>query len=314
DRQRIHAEWLTATRTSKPRLLFERKLLSDGLYKYSFGDSWRGDREALKEKTRENALFLSVAVQYDNKTVVPVFDWFKEALTVISDQSEWDMDKLFTMTLCDNYPEAKPDIVKLLKVADLGIEDFDIEQKALTEQPFLQHLPEETRSTLLDPLISNKKMTIKGPYGARVITKHMLIKNDGVAEEVEFDLEKDESAGTKRFFSLAGWLLTIPITGGVIFIDELDACLHPLLTRYIIKLMHRNNREPAQLVFTTHDCGLLDSDLFRRDQIWFTEKNEQGATDVFSLWDYKPRKSENIRKGYLAGRYGAIPFIGELDF
>ncbi len=98
------------------------------------------------------------------------------------------------------------------------------------------------------------------------------------------------------------------------FIDELDARLHPLMTQRIVEMFHSplTNPKGAQLIFATHDTNLLDKSLFRRDQIWFTEKDQQGATHLTSLAEYRVRNDAAFEKNYLAGRYGAIPFLGDL--
>ena len=125
-----------------------------------------------------------------------------------------------------------------------------------------------------------------------------------------------ESQGTQRFFSRIGSWIQALETGGVLIVDEIEASLHPLLTRHLIETIQDKsiNRNQAQLIFTTHDVGLLDQNLLRRDQIWFAQKDEKTAeTEIYALTDFSPRKSENISKGYLQGRYGAIPFIGGSD-
>lgn len=122
-----------------------------------------------------------------------------------------------------------------------------------------------------------------------------------------------ESMGTQRFFSSIGSWLDAMNHGAVLVVDELEASMHPLLTRHLIEMIQDQtiNRHHAQLIFTTHDTGLLDLKLLRRDQIWFAEKNEKSMqTDVYALTEFSPRKEENIARGYLQGRYGAIPFIG----
>ena len=101
--------------------------------------------------------------------------------------------------------------------------------------------------------------------------------------------------------------------GAVLVVDEIESSMHPLLTRHLIEMVQDAaiNSYHAQLIFTTHDTGLLDLTLLRRDQIWFAEKNEKTMqTDIYALTEFSPRKGENISKGYLQGRYGAIPFIG----
>ncbi len=104
--------------------------------------------------------------------------------------------------------------------------------------------------------------------------------------------------------------------GRILFIDELDTSLHPLMVRFLIGLIQNPeiNKYNAQLIFTTHDTSVLDTDLFRRDQVWFVEKDREQASRLYPLSDFKPRKGEALEKGYLNGRYGALPFIGELRF
>jgi hypothetical protein len=119
--------------------------------------------------------------------------------------------------------------------------------------------------------------------------------------------------GTQRFFSRIGLWMDSMEKGAVLVVDEIEASMHPLLTRHLIEMVQDPliNTNHAQLIFTTHDTGLLDLNLLRRDQIWFAEKNEKNMqTDIYALTEFSPRKGENVSKGYLQGRYGAIPFVG----
>ena len=124
-----------------------------------------------------------------------------------------------------------------------------------------------------------------------------------------------ESAGTIALLGLLGPLLKRLKEGGVLLIDELNSTLHPLISRELIRLFSRAETNPgkAQLLFSTHDTNLLSNKILRRDQIWFAEKDEQGATHIFSLAEIKVRSSENFESGYLHGRFGAIPFLGVTD-
>lgn len=125
---------------------------------------------------------------------------------------------------------------------------------------------------------------------------------------------KEESAGTRKLFALAGPWLDVLENGFVLFVDELDTSLHPHLVRFLLNMFHNPeaNRHNAQLIFTTHDTTILDQRLMRRDQVWFIEKDAENTTRLYPLSDYKPRKGEALQKGYLYGRYGALPFPGEL--
>jgi AAA15 family ATPase/GTPase len=140
----------------------------------------------------------------------------------------------------------------------------------------------------------------------KVITIHKM--NDS-NNEIELEIH-DESAGTKRLFYIAGYLLWVLEYGEVLIVDELDKSLHPVLSKALIKMFNNPeiNKNNAQLIFTTHDTTLLDCEIFRPDQIWFTEK-DNSMTKLYSLFDFRPRENESLQKGYLLGRYGAIPFI-----
>jgi len=161
-----------------------------------------------------------------------------------------------------------------LLLADLGIVDFDVDEHGV--------------------IIHHRLSGEGGMYG-------FALRLEG------------ESKGTQRFFARIGPWIEALEKGGVLFVDEIEASLHPMLTRRLVEMMQNPtvNTNHAQLIFTTHDVMMLDLSLLRRDQIWFTDKDPKTlTTELFSLWDFSARKGENIRKGYLQGRYGAIPFIG----
>ena len=141
----------------------------------------------------------------------------------------------------------------------------------------------------------------------RVLAWHKRVDS---SEEVALDIG-DESDGTQKLFEFSGGWLRALEWGATLLVDELDRSLHPHMTRFLVGLFHsRKNEKNAQLVFTTHDTTLLDTELLRRDQIWFVEKDKQGSSSLYSLLEYSPRKDEALERGYLKGRYGAIPFIG----
>ncbi len=198
----------------------------------------------------------------------------------------------------------KRKLIKLfLKNADLGIDDIKTDVKPVTKVNLPPDFPDELKNYLIKS--NAETFDIK--------TIHLAKNDDGSVEKVYFDLEDDESQGTIKMFELFGPFIDILINGYTLVMDELDTRLHPLLTQFLVKLFQDPsiNKSCAQLIFTTHDTNLLNLKYFRRDQIWFTEKNhELGFTDLYSLHDINPRKDENIEKGYLAGRYGAVPFLG----
>ena len=144
----------------------------------------------------------------------------------------------------------------------------------------------------------------------RLETIHQITEGNGTVNTYKLPFDS-ESEGTKLLFAYGPIIMEAFEKGRTIVVDELDNSLHPSLARYLIGLFNdpEVNKNGAQLIFNSHDVSLLDLELFRRDQVYFVEKNnDSGITDVYSLADFSPRKSENIQKGYLQGRYGAIPF------
>ena len=246
----------------------------------------------IEEKNTNNKLFLSTATTWNYEKTKPVFDFITKKMLVI-----FDMKTLETFAFKKYYDDEDKSLkrlaLKLLKKADFNIEEFEI---------FEDRINEETPNTIMDTfdLASLKRY--------RVITKHKCNEDDC---ETIFDL-KEESLGTQVIFSLIPALKDVLDNGKVLVFDELDRSLHPLLIKYIVELFNDSELNPnsAQLIFNTHDTNLLNLDLLRRDQIWFTEKNfEDGSSTIYPLDDFSVRKDENIEKGYLLGRYSAIPFI-----
>ena len=236
--------------------------------------------------TRTNALYLSTAVQFNSEQLKSIFLWFRDQLVILLKTSplhETHFNPDLTFQFLKD-PSTEPWIHKFMECADIGIENFQL-------------IEEE-----IPPL---KKTTVR--------TQHKMLDS---GQKVFFDLFLDESDGTQRLFSQAGGWLKALREGLVLFVDELDLHLHPNIVRYLIELFHnpKTNQKNAQLIFTTHDTSLLDSDLFRRDQVWFIQKDETQSSRLYSLLDFKPRKGEAIGKGYLQGRYGALPFIGKFRF
>jgi AAA15 family ATPase/GTPase len=201
-------------------------------------------------------------------------------------------------------------IVSLVKVADIGIDNITLKEEDL-DLDFIKEIPipDEIREELL------KKGNFKS---VSINTSHKLFdeNNSQVGEEI-FEIDKDESFGTQKFFKISAPIIDTLREGKIIVIDELDSSLHPFLTRHLIELFHNKdyNKKNAQLIFTTHDTNLLNPQLFRRDQIWFTEKDKYGSTDIYSLSEIKNvRKDDDFEAKYIQGKYGAVPYIGKFEF
>ncbi len=200
-------------------------------------------------------------------------------------------------------------MLHLLQKADINISNFNYEsiKREVNQLPF--ELPPELQG-LMNPIPSAKKVLEQH----RIVTSHQVVEN---GEKKEYPLNYfDESNGTKRLFTYGPVLKNALENGRTIIIDEIDNALHPAMTKSLIEMFQNPNinKNNAQLIFNTHEISLLDLNLFRRDQIYFVEKNNKtGVSDLYSLDEFSPRKSENIQKRYLQGRYGAMPFVNLKD-
>jgi AAA15 family ATPase/GTPase len=302
-RKRVHREWLYSQVTSKEANLFTRDAGGISVNRNRF----KGGRD-LTNKTRTNALFLSVAAQFNQQIARQLVSWFK-GLRFISGAT--DMAFLpYTLERLEDE-KCKKRILEMVRNVDLGIDDISGKSIKVTAD----RLPKDMPAGLKKQFVALKGETLE------IRTVHRRLSGDKVASSVEFDLESDESEGTRKFVAMTGPLIDTLDNGYVLVIDELDARMHPLVTRYIISLFNsRMNRCNAQLIFATHDTNLLSSDYMRRDQIWFTEKRDDGSTSLYSLIEFKApstgkrvRKDASFRKDYIQGRYGAIPFIGDFN-
>jgi hypothetical protein len=292
----VVSEWLFQADDSQEKMLFERDFDN-----YILDDFPEG--QGISDKTRSNALFLSVVAQFNGKISGKILLWFSKTLRLISGLQDRQY-RTETLESLEN-DRHRHDIIEFIKKLDLGIADIEI-----INQPVF--------------VIANNTAVYGSSYGSlypisvtqtTVQTSHPKYDADGKQTSMErFDMEKHESEGTNKLFALAGILLDTLRTGKFLLIDELDARLHPLITRELICLFNSNETNPhnAQLIFTTHDTNLLSSKTFRKDQIWFTEKDNKGATDLYSLVEYKVGKNASFERDYIIGKYGAIPFIGNL--
>lgn len=303
-RERVTEEYLFAYPNGSPQRWFHRTYNAEQkIYEWAKPSTAFKQDKSLQDKTRENSLFLSVGPQFNHEQLTPVFTWFKKELRFIHLNAEnVRLRPRFTAKKL-NSPEYHDRILNLLKSADFGITDAKAEEREFQVDEVKEKVPPDV---LTEILASGGKVKVSK-------TEITLIHQAKNIDPVAMDFDNEESAGTRRFFSLAGPWLDILDNGYTVFIDEIETSLHPVLVRELLKLLFcsRNNTKGAQVVFTTHNPFLLDNSLIRRDQVWFAEKTPEGATHLYPLTDYKPRKDEALAKGYLAGRYGAIPFLPE---
>lgn len=298
---RVVREWLLAYPEGKAQRWFERSY--DGKTDqevWYFGSKFTGRRQLWQEATRKNALFLSTAIQLNNEQLKPVFNWFQQKLTVILPGETINLQ--LTIDKCSS-DEGKNQVMEFMNSADISIHGIDIEWKKIPVPPEMLPLdfPPEVKEAMVRVLQEKGVPLVRFQH------------RDNNNQPVFFHIS-EESDGTQKLFAFSGPWLDVLERGRILFVDELDTSLHPLLMRFLIENFHseKTNKNNAQLVFSTHDTSSLDTDLFRRDQIWFVEKDRENATKLYSLSDFSPRKGEAIEKGYLKGRYGALPAIKDL--
>lgn len=293
--QRIIGEHLLVYKAFKPQRWFERHFDEvTGKDIYEFGSGLKGAKHLWEGATRSNALFLSTAVQLNSDALRPVFDWFANRLVIFNEQSP--LSPQFSMQMLKQESQRKA-ICDFLRAADISIADIEVATRQAT-----------VHSIRFD-LATGKREEGLAEQTVDEVRFHHATPNGTVA----FDL-LDESNGTRNLLFLAGPVLDILSQGLTLVVDELDTSLHTLLVQSLVRLFHRPeiNTGGAQLIFTTHDTTLLDAyGLFRRDQIWFVEKKQDQSSELFALLDFSPRKNEAIERGYLQGRYGALPFLKE---
>jgi len=294
----VVSEWLFYVPKQRETKLFERHSNNIEVTK-----TYKAD--GIQQRTRANALFLSVSAQFNVEIAEKILAWTNENLNIASGL---DNEPLLQYTVnCIMKDENKNDILQLIKNLDLGIDDIRVEQENFS----FDSLPDNLKEIIINASnFGEMKATL-------ISTSHKIFDENSKYKSNEvFDLERHESKGTQKLFALAGLIITTLKKGAILFIDEFDASLHPLISQAIIELFNSNETNPnnAQLVFMTHDTNLLSNKLLRRDQIWFMEKNRYGATDLYSLAEYKVRNDASFESDYIKGRYGAIPYIGKLNY
>jgi len=291
--QRIVSEQLLVYKAFKPQRWFDRHFDADsGKDVYEFGPGLKGAKNLWEGATRPNALFLAVAVQLNSEALRPVFDWFANRLVIFNEQSP--LSPQFSVQML-KLEEQRKAICEFLRAADISISDIEV----ATKQAMVH--------TINFDLATGKREETAGEQAVDEVKFHHVTDHG----KAVFDL-MDESSGTRNLLFLTGPILDILNKGQTLLVDELDTSLHTLLVQAIVRLFHQPvvNTGGAQLIFTTHDTSLLDAyGLFRRDQIWFVEKRPDQSSSLYPLLDFSPRKNEALERGYLQGRYGALPFL-----
>ena len=299
DGKQIFEEYLYLYKSQRPTIIFERS--GD---KYEF-KSQKAILEPLIRFNTKNKLFLATATNWNTESTMIPFKWLTEKLITFTDAFTL-ADASLALYKSSKQNEYVRFTEDLLQTADINISKIHIKVK----------------KQKLGPLagITVPRITADGQVIAQnadqileqieIHTEHTI--KDGDNESSYLLGMGEESLGTNQLFVLGPFLKEAFDNGMVIVIDEIDRSLHPFIVKYIVNMFRDEdiNKAGAQLIFTTHDTSLLSLSIFRKDQIYFTEKdNKTGASDLYSLDEFSVRKTENIEKGYLLGRYGAIPFI-----
>lgn len=290
----VYSEYLYVYESIQPTTVFEYDLDQDNgkikITKY---------KELEKIKHLENSLFLWEADRNSNEVAGKVLQWFKGSHFV-----EYSSRQPLSPTYWDllNKKGARNIFKIFMHAADFGINDIYKDS-----QP-IHAIYEKNPDTPENVVVS--EISVKTLHSKFDENK----KNIG---DIPFDLFADESFGTQKYFYVIGPVIDTLANGSVLFLDELDASLHPILTRKIVELFNNKESNPkgAQLIFTSQDTNLLDQSLFDKEQIWFVEKDKYGASHLVSLSEYKDvRKEHKIERNYIMGKYGAIPYLGDFKF
>jgi AAA15 family ATPase/GTPase len=276
-----------------------------------FGSVIKGEKKSIESRLLDNQLFLSKAANEKIEALNPVYNYFKFC-------DLFDFQNLNTpvISITDFIggllkTQDSAFLVKLsnlIKALDTGIQSFDL--KKTDQFPLFGKLPNEIKDFFNDEFLKE----VPKELNFEISTNHNAYDEKGdIVNQVAFNLER-ESSGTKSLFTLATFILDSLDRGSIFVIDEFERNLHPSLVRFLIGLYHnpKINSKNAQILFTTHDTSLLNNEVFRRDQIWFTDKNTQGITELYSMSDISGiRNNIPYDKWYLSGRFGGTPVINE---
>lgn len=324
--KKIVEEWLFELKKAKDKAIFERKVEPNGNSVFSSKPSLKGKHstrfEVYANDILEDQLLLSVLGNKKSEgfeSFHDAYNWIDNGLIVIwpyskfQDMHEFIQNKTFKDAYCE--------LLKYFKTDITGFENHPI-----NADETLLRLTSQTRAKIESDLqgmgavsmqLGDKRILLKKDQDGSMIAEKIMtqhLRPDG-NDAVSFEFE-DESDGTRRLFDLIPILVGLRIKEYLPFtfiVDEIDRSLHPELTRKFIEAFLSSTEQPySQLILTTHESSLLDLDLLRRDEIWFVEKKNDGSSHLYSLEEFKPRFDTEIRKAYLQGRFGAIPFISDV--
>ena len=296
--EKVVEEYLYCYNTSKPTLLFD---LNEN-EKPKFNRAYKVKLEAAYQMNTANKLFLATATTWNVECTKSPFEWLAESIDTFTDVMELG-GVAFEKYRTDENRKYIEFTKNLLKQADINISSIEVDAKEVMGGPALP-FQIVVQGKIIPPNEGKH-------YDVEITTGYTVVDENG--EKTEFSLTlQEESIGTQLLFFYGSLLKDAFEKGKTIVLDEIDKSMHPSLVKFIMNLFRDPdvNKNGAQLIVTTHETGILSLEMFRRDQIYFTEKDSiSGVTDLYSLDEFSVRKTENIEKGYLMGRYGAIPFL-----
>ena len=300
---RIVEEYLYCYNTNRPTKVFDRTETDS----YTFSRTTKKELDPIVRFTTKNRLFISSATLLNAESTRRAYEWLSKGIDTYMNVQELE-GHAFAYYKADYGNNSKANIEftkELFKAADISISDIS----------YNYHKFSELAPDVPNIKINNEPVFSEDTVMHEVKTEHIVTDENGDVKRYSLSLA-EESLGTTMLFFYGPFIKETLDKGKVLFIDEIDKSLHPFIVSYLISLFSSSRNKGAQLIVTTHDTSQLSLERFRRDQIYFTEKNPRtGASDLYSLDDFKKpvRKDENIRKKYLQGRYGAIPYVHAED-
>ena len=296
--EKIVEEYLYCYNSAKPTLIFDLREAEEAKYNRAY----KGKLETAYQMNTPNKLFLATATTWNVECTKVPFEWLAEYIdtfTEVMDLSGVAIEKYRT----DENRQYIDFTKDLLKQADINISSIEVDAKEVVGGAVLP-IRIMVQGKMIPPNEGKR-------YEVEITTGHTIVDENGTQKEYSLNLQ-EESLGTQLLFFYGPLLKDAFEKGKTLILDEIDKSMHPSLVKFIMNLFRDPdiNKAGAQLIVTTHETGILTLDMFRRDQIYFTEKDSRtGVTDLYSLDEFSVRKTENIEKGYLMGRYGAIPFL-----
>ena len=300
-REKIVEEYLYVYNSAKASTIFVREETIK--YKYT-SPTLKKVMQPLEDRTASNKLFLATTAMFNILETQAPYLWFSNSINTYSNDAGILQNQTISSFENDVDSSLKSFTNRLLREADINIDDFEFSTVEIPTEELLQNVPLPIKNMVLSVPANN----ITKEY--RITTKHSFI---GDSEEYLVSLE-DESFGTKKLFFLSPLLKKVFETGETVCIDEFDTSLHPMIVKYLVGLFNNPNvnKANAQLIISSHSMDLLSLKILRRDQIYFVDKKRStGGSELYSLDEFSPRTGEDIRKAYLLGRYGSVPTLIE---